>query len=215
MSFSSHWELLLGVNVITRVPVGCFTPRCTASAAADEPSCLSAWICPYSSRVGIVAGVRAELCMPVCAFLAPFGSRVVAFPGHFWSVHRTLTDLSLCLHYQHGLKQVFFLQDVRVRRVSKLLYTACCNSLPPPPRFFKKKLFIFLGCTELPVVLIRVSYFRGLKYSTLAKWCLSISYGFSPPGPTTDFAGASDPFVPCWIPDSLTSQPSLYVILKF
>lgn len=143
MSFSSHWELLLGVNVITRVPVGCFTPRCTASAAEDEPSCLSAWICPYSSRVGIVAGVRAELCMPVCAFLAPFGSRVVAFPGHFWSVHRTLTDLSLCLHYQHGLKQVFFLQDVRVRRVSKLLYTACCNSLPPPTPFFKKKIIYF------------------------------------------------------------------------
>jgi len=27
--------------------------------------------------------VRAELGVPVCAFLAPFGSRVVAFPGHF------------------------------------------------------------------------------------------------------------------------------------
>lgn len=33
--------------------------------------------------------------------------------------------------------------------------------------------------------------------------------------PTTAFTGARDPFVPCWIPDSLTTQPPLYVIFKF
>lgn len=56
-------------------------------------------------------------CQAVCAFVAPLGSWVVAFPGHFWSVHRMLTDPSPCFRYQHGLRQVF-MQCMRGERVT-------------------------------------------------------------------------------------------------
>lgn len=120
--------------MVTRALAGCSTPGCAAPAAEGDPSWSSAWLCPHGSHGCVAASGRAGQAARACLRF----SRSVWQPGggFSWSlpiVHGTLTDPSLCLRYQHGLRRVF-LQRVRVRRgVSKLFYTACRDIFSPPP----------------------------------------------------------------------------------
>lgn len=98
ISSSSLWELLLGA---AGVPALWQDVLGWVLAAGDDPG------------VGL----------PVGAFLAPLGTRVVPFPGHFGSAHGTVMGLSLCLCCQHGPEQVL-LQRVGVCGVSELLCMA-------------------------------------------------------------------------------------------
>lgn len=75
----------------------------------------------------LAAGDDPGVGLPVGAFLAPLGTRVVPFPGHFGSAHRAVTGLSLCLCCQHGPEQVL-LQCVRGERTAA--YSWCNTGFP-------------------------------------------------------------------------------------